>query len=81
MSNGTLYILSDQERSEWPEIRMMTSTGLAAENSPENIAMREPTANNMDFLGPYQAFNRWPGGIWGVSGSTVRAHPGFVSQY
>ena len=38
---------------------MMTSTGLYAENNPENIALREPTKENMDFLTPEQAEQRW----------------------
>jgi len=71
MANGTLFILSDEERGTWPELRMMTSTGLEAVNSPENIEAREPTKDNMDFIGPYEARSKWPGGVWGVSGTTV----------
>lgn len=37
----------------------MTSTGLRALNTPENIALREPTEKNMDFLTPEQAHQRW----------------------
>ncbi|KAG5645626.1 hypothetical protein DXG03_005617 [Asterophora parasitica] len=59
MSNGTLFILSNNR--SFPEIRMMTSTGLTAFNTPENIAAREPTAQNMDFITPEQARERWGG--------------------
>ncbi|KAF5325739.1 hypothetical protein D9611_000649 [Ephemerocybe angulata] len=43
----------------WPEIRMMTSTGLSAVNSPENIASREPIPQNMQFIGVKEARRRW----------------------
>jgi hypothetical protein len=60
MSNGTLYILSS-DQSLFPDIRMMTSTGLPADNTPENLAAREPTAANMDFITPEEAQRRWGG--------------------
>lgn len=77
MSNGTLYILSSNR--SFPEIRMMTSTALEAFNTPENIASREPTAQNMDFITPEEARKRWGGDIdrgeknrvWSVEGNTV----------
>lgn len=60
MSNGTLFIVADDhERQRFPEIRLMTSTGLAAENTPENIAMREPTDKDMMIISPEEARNRW----------------------
>jgi len=78
MSNGTLFIIADAKtRGRFPEIRLMTSTGLAAENTPENIAMREPTAENMAFVTPEEAQRRWgasAGGmnrVWTVEGNTV----------
>ncbi|KAI6021485.1 hypothetical protein BKA83DRAFT_4282540 [Pisolithus microcarpus] len=49
MFNGTLLIVSSSP-SSFPEIRYMTSTGLAADVTPDNIAAREPTKWNMDFL-------------------------------
>ena len=58
MSNGTLYIISS-DRSMFPEIRMMTSTGLPADSTPENLAAREPTTENMDFITPEEAHRRW----------------------
>ncbi|KNZ73606.1 hypothetical protein J132_10742 [Termitomyces sp. J132] len=59
MSNGTLYILSSNR--SFPEIRMMTSTPLPAFNTPENIAAREPNAQQMDFVTPEEAQARWGG--------------------
>jgi len=46
MSNGTLYIVTSN-RQLIPEIRMITSTGLIALNTPENIAAREPTEKDI----------------------------------
>lgn len=92
MSGGTLYIVSSQPRSSFPEIRMMTSTGLAAENTPENIQLREPTAEDMDFLTPSEAKSRWEDGkkILKVEGNTflvnepsqfLRHYYHFVAEY
>ncbi|KAJ7175930.1 hypothetical protein C8R46DRAFT_1080078 [Mycena filopes] len=58
MSAGTLYIVTDTP-SEYPKIRLMASNPLPAENTPQNIAMREPTAYTMSFLTPAQAKRRW----------------------
>lgn len=79
MSNGTLLILTSTPK-DFPEIRMMTSTGLEAENTPENIATREPTRENMDFVTPEDALERWGGEpekritnrVWTIEGNTVR---------
>ena len=73
MSSGALFILSTNH--SFPEIRLMTSTGLIAENTPENIAAREPTSQNMDFITPEEARQRWGGDrncVWSVEGNTVR---------
>lgn len=78
MMNGTLFIVTDQP-FKFPEIRMMTSTGLEAINSPENIALREPTADNMAFLSPDEARTLWGDGedirVWTVQGNTVSKLP------
>jgi len=50
MSSGTLFILSTNH--SFPKIHLMTSTGLTAENTPENITAHEPTSQNMDFITP-----------------------------
>ncbi|KAH9476733.1 hypothetical protein JR316_0010648 [Psilocybe cubensis] len=82
MSNGTLYIVADDNaREKFPEIRMMTSTGLEAENTPENIAMREPTDDNIQIISPEEAKDRWVSTtnakgrvlnrVWTVEGNTL----------
>ncbi|KAJ7784488.1 hypothetical protein B0H16DRAFT_299571 [Mycena metata] len=58
MSAGTLYIVTDTP-SEYPKIPLMASNPLPAENTPQNIALREPTAYNMAFITPAQAKRRW----------------------
>ncbi|CDO72793.1 hypothetical protein BN946_scf184994.g46 [Trametes cinnabarina] len=78
MSNGTMYIVTSRP-SSFPDISLMTSTGLPAENTPENIAARMPTAEDMAFLTPQEAHDRWGGDvdkaeknrIWSVPGNTV----------
>jgi hypothetical protein len=42
---------------------MITSTGLIALNTPENIAAREPTDQEMKVIGPEDAMFRWGGNI------------------
>ena len=60
MSNGTLYIVTSN-RQLIPEIRMITSTGLIALNTPENIAAREPTEQEMQIIDLKSAMLRWGG--------------------
>jgi hypothetical protein len=79
MAEGTFFIVSPHPKSYFPPIRMMTSTGLEAANTPENIRLREPSADNMDFISPEEAKRRWGGDVllgernrvWTVNGNTV----------
>ena len=75
MANGTLLILTSSP-SLFPDTRYMTSTGLPAENTPENVALREPTPWDMDILNPKEALQRWGSHpstrrVWSVEGNTV----------
>lgn len=75
MENGTLLVLTSSP-SMIPDTRFMTSTGLPAENNPENIALREPTPRDMDILSPDEALQRWGNHsstrrVWSVEGNTV----------
>ena len=75
MANGTLLILTSSP-SSFPETRYMTSTGLPAENTPENKALREPTPWTMDTVSPEEALRRWGDHpptrrVWSVEGNTV----------
>ncbi|KAF9484502.1 hypothetical protein BDN70DRAFT_928375 [Pholiota conissans] len=80
MSNGTLYIVASESRqAEIPPIRMMTSTGIEADTTPENIAMREPTPQEMQIITPQLARLKWGSSvedgelnrIWTVEGITL----------
>jgi len=91
MSNGTLYIISSQPASSFPDIQYITSTGLAALNTPENIAARMPTADDMDIITPTQARYRWggnpdraePNRVWSIEGNTflVNEPSQFLDHY
>jgi hypothetical protein len=78
MADGTLFILTSKPES-FPEISLMTSTGLPAVNSPESIAERMPTARDISFISPEEALRRWGGDhsmrglnrIFPIEGSTV----------
>ena len=75
MANGTLLILTSSP-SSFPDARYMTSTGLPAKNTPEDMALREPTPWNMDIVSPEEALQRWGNHpstrrVWSVEGNTV----------
>lgn len=59
MANGTLYVVSSHPQSDYPDIKYITSTGLFAVDSPENIAARMPTRRELSFITPEQARLRW----------------------
>ena len=53
---------------------MMTSTGLMALNTPENIVQREPTEREMCFLSELEGAEMWSEGgeekrVWTVDGN------------
>ncbi|CAA7259230.1 unnamed protein product [Cyclocybe aegerita] len=92
MSNGTLLVVaSDAEQNGFPQVRMMTSTGLIALTTPENIRLREPTEQEMQIITPKEAFARWGGSsstdernrVWTVEGNTllVNEPPQFLTHY
>ncbi|KAF4590484.1 hypothetical protein EYR38_009785 [Pleurotus pulmonarius] len=58
MAHGTLYIVTS-DRESFPQIRKMSSTGIAFKNNPDNIEDRDATPENMDFLTPEEAKNLW----------------------
>ncbi|KAF8316420.1 hypothetical protein DL93DRAFT_2056393 [Clavulina sp. PMI_390] len=83
MFNGTLLVVSDEDRDTFPETRMMTSTGLAAENTPENIQAREPTTADMDFWTRREANVYFGNRIYPVSSLTLLYNdpPQFIDHY
>lgn len=70
MSNGTMYVITD-DPSGWPKRRMMIDTGITALNTPENIAAREPTEFDLDWISPKDAEARWGKRIWAVPDFTI----------
>jgi len=80
MADGTLFIVSSNPPSSFPDIRFMTSVSMWAYATAENMAAREPTNQQMDFLTPQEAKTLWggniergqPNRIWSVEGNTVR---------
>ncbi|KAG8929799.1 hypothetical protein FRC01_003755 [Tulasnella sp. 417] len=82
VSGGTLYIVTDNP-SEWPAIRMMTSTGLPSENTPGNAESREPTDKEMRIISMKDAEKLWGKRVWPVNGVSflVNDPRQFVSHY
>jgi len=74
MSNGTIYIVTDEPQDKWPERRLMTSTGLEAVNSPENIASREPTQWDLDWISVAEAQKRWGSRVMPIDETTVSSN-------
>ncbi|KAI0254139.1 hypothetical protein BJV78DRAFT_1274308 [Lactifluus subvellereus] len=78
MADGTLFILTSKPES-FPDIKLMTSTGLPALNTPESIAERMPTSRDMSIIDPEEAHSRWGGDrstkelnrVFPIEGSTV----------
>lgn len=58
MVNGTLLIVTSTPEL-FPDIALMTSTGLPAENTPESIQARMPTERDMAIITPGEARERW----------------------
>ncbi|KAJ7615753.1 hypothetical protein DFH06DRAFT_1286133 [Mycena polygramma] len=75
MSNDTFFIVTDLP-TEFPEIRMMASTPLKAENTPENIAAREPTEWNMRTISRAEGQKMWGGDVRNGKANRVLSVPG-----
>ena len=79
MADGTFYVVT-REPASFPESRRMISVAMFAEATAENIAAREPTREELDFLTPEHAKRLWGGDIdrgqrnrvWSIQGTTVR---------
>jgi hypothetical protein len=79
MADGTLFIVTSNPDA-FPDIKLITSTGLPAENTPESITERMPTSRDMSIISPEEARRRWggeqstgePNRIFPIEGSTVR---------
>lgn len=48
--------VSRDDRADWPELRMMTSTGLPASSEPGNSEAREPKGHEVGVMGETFSF-------------------------
>nr|XP_019007353.1 uncharacterized protein I206_07919 [Kwoniella pini CBS 10737]OCF46134.1 hypothetical protein I206_07919 [Kwoniella pini CBS 10737] len=79
--NGSFYAVVDDPKS-WPELRMMTSTGLPANNDPGNSEAREPKGNEIVFISPFEAMKLWGPRVWKMDGMTFLFNDGqFIDHY
>ncbi|KAJ9119173.1 hypothetical protein QFC22_003665 [Naganishia vaughanmartiniae] len=77
--NGTLYVPPNRhDLDQWPELRLMTSTGVPASSEPGNEEAREPTGQELKFLSVKEAKELWGDRIWAMEGMT-RDKPRFNS--
>ncbi|KAJ9110110.1 hypothetical protein QFC19_001781 [Naganishia cerealis] len=67
--NGTLYVVTN-DREQYPELRLMTSTGLPATSEPGNEEAREPTGKELMFISVREAKDLWGDRIWAMEGMT-----------
>jgi hypothetical protein len=71
MANGTFFVVTLSPPSSFPESRFMISTGMRAENTPENKIARLPTDHELSYITPEEARRRW-----GEDGEDVRTVDG-----
>ncbi|KAK4688610.1 hypothetical protein P7C73_g1504, partial [Tremellales sp. Uapishka_1] len=80
--NGSFYVVTSDERSAWPELRLMTSTGLPANNEPGNGEAREPKGNEIIFITPLRATQLWGPRVYKMKGMTWLFNDGqFIDHY
>ncbi|WWD20713.1 hypothetical protein CI109_105189 [Kwoniella shandongensis] len=79
--DGSFYVVTD-ERLDWPELRMMTSTGLPANNDPGNSEAREPKGKEIIFITPFEAMKLWGPRVYKMDGMTFLFNDGqFIDHY
>ncbi|WWC65051.1 uncharacterized protein I303_107665 [Kwoniella dejecticola CBS 10117] len=79
--NGSFYAVVDDPKS-WPELRMITSTGLPANSDPGNSEAREPKGDEIIFISPFKAMKLWGPRVWKMDGMTFLFNDGqFIDHY
>ena len=73
MLNGTLYIVTDSS-SDFPAIRLITSTAVPIFNGDDEVKKREPTDKEMKIISTSQAQKLFGGGAQRMHGVNVRSH-------
>ncbi|WWC92261.1 uncharacterized protein L201_007215 [Kwoniella dendrophila CBS 6074] len=79
--NGSFYAVTD-DPLEWPELRLMTSTGLPANSDPGNSEAREPKGDEIIYISPFEAMKLWGPRVWKMDGMTFLFNDGqFIDHY
>ncbi|KAG8680363.1 hypothetical protein FRC11_002593 [Ceratobasidium sp. 423] len=73
-----MHIITD-DPSKRPKRRRMIDTDITALNTPENIAAREPTEVDLDWISPKDAKARWGKRVWVVPDFTDPLQ--FINHY
>lgn len=66
---GSLYVVTNDPHV-YPDMRLMTSTGLPANSDPGNEQAREPTGEELKFISPVEAEELWGDRVWRMDGMT-----------
>lgn len=81
LCDGTLWVVTD-DASSYPEMRLMTSTGLPANGDPGNEEAREPKGDELMYITPRDAREKWGDRIWEMEGVTWLFNDGqFIDHY
>jgi hypothetical protein len=64
MSDRIPGLFCSDDPSVYPEMRLMTSTGLPANGDPGNEEAREPKGDELMFITPGQARKKWEDRVW-----------------
>ncbi|BEI81413.1 hypothetical protein CcaverHIS002_0205730 [Cutaneotrichosporon cavernicola] len=79
--NGQLYVVTPN-RGDWPELRMLTSTGVGANSDPGNAQAREPTGGEIIFIQADEAYRIWGDNVYRMRGMTWLWNDGnFIDHY
>lgn len=79
--NGSFYVVTE-DKGEYPELRLMTSTGLPANNEPGNEGAREPVGNEILYIAPTDAAKLWGPRVYRMDGMTFLFNDGqFINHY
>lgn len=65
--DSRLYVVTE-DKSAWPELRMMTSTGLPANGDPGNMEAREPKGDEIVYISPTEALALWGDNVMRMEG-------------
>lgn len=56
------------KRSDFPELRLLTSTGVGAVDEPGNSEAREPKGDEIIFRTPEEAYELWGDNVYRMRG-------------